>query len=96
MRPSDPSRYAPNPEVLVTDLGEELVLMHPASQAMFSLDAVGRWLWQALPDTPQGLATGLSQAFTVDADAALVDVRDWLGDLLAGDLLRAQEPSSAS
>lgn len=96
MRSPDPDRtYAPNPEVLVTDLGEELVLMHPASQGMFSLDAVGRWLWQALPATPQDLASGLGQAFTVEPEVALLDVQDWLADLLEGDLLRAQEPASA-
>lgn len=41
--------WLPNPDVLPTDLGDELVLMDSASSVMFSLNAAGRLLWQALP-----------------------------------------------
>ena len=41
--------FAPSPEVIATDLGDELLLLDPRSGEMFSLNPSGRRVWFALP-----------------------------------------------
>jgi Coenzyme PQQ synthesis protein D (PqqD) len=41
--------YTHNPTVVITDLEDELVLLNPQAKQLFSLNAVGRLLWLALP-----------------------------------------------
>ncbi|MFC5847090.1 PqqD family protein [Deinococcus petrolearius] len=63
-----------NPEVLVTDLDGELVLMHPARSEMFGLNAPGRLLWQALPRSEAALAELLAGHYGLPAGQARADV----------------------
>lgn len=77
-----------NPEVLVTDLDGELVLMHPARSEMFSLNASGRLIWQALPRTESALADLLAARYSLPSAQAGADVAAVLGALHARDLAR--------
>lgn len=80
--------WQPQPDLLVTDLGDELVLMHPQRSEMFSLNAAGRLLWSRLPATPEQLADVLVQTYGLDAAQAHADAKAVLDDLAARDLIR--------
>ena len=82
------SMWQANPDVLVTDLDGELVLMHPGRGEMFSLNASGRLIWQALPQTGEALAERLSARYGLPPEQAGADVAAILGALHARDLAR--------
>lgn len=77
-----------NPDVLVTDLGDELVLMHPGRSEMFSLNAAGRLLWQGLPAAPDALADLLAGHYGLDSAQAQADTAAVLTDLQARGLVQ--------
>ncbi|WP_161883200.1 PqqD family protein [Deinococcus alpinitundrae] len=70
-----------NAEVLVTALDDELVLMHPTSNQMFSLNPSGRLVWQALPRTEAALAGLLTAQYDLSPEQAGQDVHALLLDL---------------
>lgn len=77
-----------NPEVLVTDLHNEMVLLHPEKSEMFSLNATARELWQRLPATQQELEATLASLYGLSTAQATEDVSQVMQDLLARDLVR--------
>ncbi|GAA5511967.1 hypothetical protein Dcar01_00681 [Deinococcus carri] len=77
-----------DPDVLVTDLGDELILMHAARGLMFSLNGPGRVVWQALPGRPQDVAAALARAFDVELPRAEADAGALLADLAARGVVR--------
>ncbi|MCD0170855.1 PqqD family protein [Deinococcus sp. 23YEL01] len=79
-----------NEDVLVTDLDDELVLMHAGRSEMFSLNAAGRLLWQALPASEETLTELLRRTFDLNGAQAQLDVRAVLQDLAARDLIRPE------
>jgi hypothetical protein len=83
------TRYLVNEQVVVTDLGDELVLMEPASGKMFSLNSSGRTLWRRLPATAEELAEALCEAFEVSLEEARVDSAAWLASLSKVGLVKA-------
>ncbi|TSA79388.1 PqqD family protein [Deinococcus detaillensis] len=64
-----------NTEVLVTPLEDELVLMHPTSGEMFSLNASSRLIWTALPQTEDTLAELLATHYDLTLAQAGQDLR---------------------
>ncbi|WP_291429764.1 PqqD family protein [Deinococcus sp.] len=78
-----------NGDVLVTDLDDELVLMHAGRSEMFSLNSTGRLLWQALPATEETLTALLATTFELPGGQAQADVRAVLNDLSVRHLIRA-------
>lgn len=83
----DSNRYVMNSKVVITDLGDELVLMEPTSGKMFSLNSSGRILWQRLPATASELAAALCEAFEVSREDALEDSQAWLSALISSGLV---------
>ncbi|GAA5532718.1 PqqD family protein [Deinococcus aluminii] len=77
-----------HPDVLVTDLGDELILMHAGQGLMFSLNGPGRVAWQALPGSARDLASALAAAFDVDPQQAQADAEALLADLAARGVVR--------
>jgi hypothetical protein len=75
------------PDVLVTDLGDELVLLDPASSEMFSLNDTGRLLWQALPAHENDLTTLLEREYDLPHEQAQADVHILLTSLEARHLI---------
>ena len=97
--------YRVNPAVIETDLGEELVLLDPATREMFSLNATGRLVWRALSEGGGGGAPGraveraverIVAAFEVDADAARADVDTLVSRLAAAGLIVASVEGGAT
>jgi hypothetical protein len=87
---TDAARFRRKPGVIETNLEAELVLLDPETREMFSLNAVGRAIWRALPErTVTALATEVTRAFEVAYEPALADVRRILADLLAAGLIVA-------
>ena len=61
--------WSPNPDVLVTDLGDELVVLHAATGEMFSLNASGRAVWHSLPAPLERIEAALIAQGAPHADA---------------------------
>ncbi|MDK2014343.1 MULTISPECIES: PqqD family protein [unclassified Deinococcus] len=83
--------YEANGEVLVTDLSDELALLDPRTSRMYTLNAVGRTVWQALSGDGMGedqLVQVVTEAFDVEADQARMDIRTLLADLKREGLVR--------
>ena len=77
-----------DPDVLVTDLGDELVLLHSRTSQMYSLNAVARTAWQALPATTPALLAAVLATYDVPAGQARTDLDALLTDLVRLDMLR--------
>ena len=71
------------PGVIETDLGDELVLLDPKTQGMFSLNNTGRVIWQGLKNTEtlEMIASSLEQQFTVTLDQASLDAQALMSEL---------------
>jgi predicted Rdx family selenoprotein len=71
------------PGVIETDLDDELVLLDPKTQGMFSLNATGRVIWQGLKsaETLEVIAQNLEQQFTVTLEQAQLDVSALISEL---------------
>ncbi|AXH00710.1 PqqD family protein (plasmid) [Deinococcus wulumuqiensis] len=80
--------WTANPDILVTDLGDELVLMDPQGSLMFSLNAAGRLLWQSLPASADTLAQRLQTTYGLGAAQARADSQAVLDDLAARRLVK--------
>ncbi|WP_425147140.1 PqqD family peptide modification chaperone [Deinococcus sp.] len=81
--------YARSPDALVTDLGDELVILNAQSGEMYNLNASGRAAWQALPTSLDGVAAALV-ALGAAPEAAQADARAWLTQLEAEGLVQSQ------
>ena len=78
--------WTPNPQALVTDLGDELVVLHAESGEMFSLNASGRVAWLALPGELAGIEAALV-AQGAAPEAAHADALAWLAQMEAEGLV---------
>lgn len=79
---------APNPEILVTDLDNELVLLNPRTQAMFTLNGTGRIVWQNLgKHSAEEIAQKIVEQFEVDLQTAQQDTVSLLETLANAGLL---------
>lgn len=85
--------YRHNPSVVVTDLDDELVLLDPTSKQMFSLNAVGRVLWQELPRRGlDGALEQITEAFEVTSEQARTDAVALIENLTKSKLLEVTDP----
>ena len=83
-------RYRRLDGVIETELGTELILLDPASQAMFSLNAVGARIWRLLDSaTDAAIVAAVVTDFDVDDATASRDVAVLLGQLAEAGLLVA-------
>ena len=90
-------RYSFRDDVVVTDLGDQLVLLDPRTQEMFALDDAGRFIWQALPTSSLGqVADALAAHYGIGLATAAADVLDLVAELGDAGLLRAVSPAEPS
>lgn len=75
--------YRPRADVIVTDLEGEVILLDPVSVEMYSLGNVACMVWQALPGTPDELATAIVSTYDVEYQQALEDIHTMLHELSA-------------
>lgn len=82
-------RLAPSPQALESSVGDETVLLHLGNDTYYGLDDVGTRIWAllkegaALPAIRDRLAT----EYEVEPATVEADMRRFLGDLLAHDIL---------
>jgi len=68
-------RYRRRAQVIETDLGAELILLDPATQQMFTLNATGREVWRALDGRAvDDIAAHIVATFDVTREVAMTDV----------------------
>ncbi len=80
---------SPNPEIIVTELDDELVLLNPRTQAMFTLNGTGKMIWQNLGQhNAEEIAIKITGAFEIDSETAQKDVMALLETLEASGLIQ--------
>jgi hypothetical protein len=79
---------SPNPEIIVTELDDELVLLNPRTQAMFTLNGTGKVIWQHLgKNTAEEIAVKITETFEIDVTTAQNDTSALLESLEKSGLL---------
>jgi len=82
------TRYKPATDLIETDLGTELALLNPTTQAMFSLNKTGRLIWQVLPQLGiGGAAQAVVKQFDVSPKQAEQEAKGLVESLLESGLL---------
>lgn len=86
------NQYMRRADVIETDLEDELVLLDPETQEMYSLNPTGRALWRALPaEGTHELVRALTDEFEVDPATAERDVIAWIDTLSQARLVLRSE-----
>jgi hypothetical protein len=78
------ARVSVRPDVLVSEVGGELVMLNLASEGYFGLDAVGARLWTALTtsDSIQKAHDILLEEYDVTAEQLRRDLEELIGRLV--------------
>lgn len=89
------ANYEQNPEIIETDLEDELILLDPATQEMFSLNETGRMVWNELPTSSiTEIVTLIKNKFDVSSEIAEQDVNDLISNLSEAGLLISNSESN--
>jgi coenzyme PQQ synthesis protein D (PqqD) len=85
----DPKRRPrPSPRLAWQMIDGEAVILDVASARTLGLNPAGALIWTLLPDHDElEIAAALARRFAVDVEAALGDLREFVGDLRARGLL---------
>lgn len=83
-------RWERSRDVITTDLDDELVLLDPATGALFSLNEVGRVIWSELATASSMalIARAVTDVFEVDDATAEADVHRLVAELAEAGLVR--------
>jgi Coenzyme PQQ synthesis protein D (PqqD) len=80
--------YLRSPDVIATDLGDELILLDPRNGEMFSLNPCGRRIWFALPaHSVVQVANALCSDYEVSIERARSDAERLLDALTRAGLV---------
>lgn len=90
-------KVRPAPKVLVTRLGEEMVMLDLASERYFGLDSVGTACWEALTTAQSagGAIDTLLELYDVDEETLVRDVSGMITQLTEKELVEVSSASSA-
>lgn len=83
------SRWAISDQAIANRVGNEMVVLHLANGTYFGLDPVGALLWEGLTagDLPSEVCDRILEQYEVDRDTAEHDLRTFLDELAASDLI---------
>jgi PqqD family protein of HPr-rel-A system len=83
------SRLVPSPDAAESAVGDETVILHLKSGTYFGLDAMGTRIWTMLKDgvAPPAICERLSEEFDAEPHDVEDDVRRFLGELTANEIL---------
>ena len=83
------SVFAPNPACPVREIGDALVIMSPNGSMTHSLEDIGAFVWQQLDGKQDlgGVIAALTAEYDVDAATAEADLKAFLSELLASELV---------
>jgi Coenzyme PQQ synthesis protein D (PqqD) len=77
-----------SPDIVATDLGNEVVLLNTRTQSMFTLNATGRLVWYAIEEHDlEEIAAQLEAAFEVERDEAKKDASALIAELRTAGLV---------
>ena len=82
-------RLEPSRDAVESRVGEETVLLHLKSGTYFGLDAIGTRIWELLKQgmIPAAICSQLQAEFEVERTVVEADVRRFLDDLKANDIV---------
>ena len=81
-------RYQQHKGVVVTDLGDEIVLLDTNNQKMFSLNSVGRFIWNECIGHDLSFVIGrIVSIYKVEPKVASHDVDNIIEELLKNNLI---------
>lgn len=85
-------QLSPVSEAVESKVGDEIVILHLTNGVYFGVDAIGSIIWNSLKDGIQvsDIFTSLVSEFDVAPEVLEADMRNFLNDLLANDLVRVQ------
>jgi hypothetical protein len=83
------ARWKKDPDILATDLDDEVVLLHPKTRGMYTLNETGRVIWQLLASETRidDAVAVLTATFEVDDDTARAHAAKLFADLAAAGLI---------
>lgn len=83
------TQLTPSPDAVESRVGDETVILHLKSGVYFGLDATGTRIWALVKEgvAPAAISARLTEEFDVTAEVAEADVRRFLGDLKANNIL---------
>lgn len=87
-------KVAVNKDILVQDMGGELVLLNLASEEYFGLDDIGNVMWSCLKesDSLQGAYDRLLARFDVNPDVLKQDFLNLVAQFVEHDLVEVTNP----
>jgi hypothetical protein len=90
-------RIAVAPDVMFRTVGDESVLLHLESETYMGLDPVGTRMWTLLTasESIQGAYETLLGEYEVDGPQLRRDLEDFVGKLVAHDLVRVDSNHAA-
>lgn len=86
-------RVKPRPDVLVRQMGDELVLLNLANESYFGLDEVGTAIWRALETEPSvdAACDSLTREYDVTPERLRSDVEALVARLAQAGLVEIHE-----
>lgn len=75
-------------DIIVTDLGDELILLDPERGEMFGLNECGRRVWLSLEQASGGVVSNIAEDFRIEPARARADVDSLLSVLEHAGLIR--------
>lgn len=80
----------PNTDVIATDLDDELVILNPATRALFTLNDTGRIVWRGIVEAMpiDAIVSAVVSEFAVEPEPARTDITRLIDELIAADLVR--------
>jgi hypothetical protein len=81
----------PSPDAVDSGVGDETVILHLGNDTYYGLDPLGTRIWAMLKDgdQPPAIRGALLTEYDVEAGVLEADMRKFLSDLLAHDILIA-------
>jgi len=96
VQPEGPGPLGPSPRVLFGEYGEDIVVGNMETKASFSLTGVAADMWKAVVEhgSLEAAVAKLSNEYEVDEGVLRADLRGFVEDLLARDLLERSDVST--
>jgi hypothetical protein len=86
---TDTTRFAISDDTVAEEIEGELVLLDLQGDVYFSLNPVGRVIWEAIAEEKAfgEVVDGICEEFEVEREVAAEDARDFLNDAIERELL---------
>jgi hypothetical protein len=83
--------FTPSDEAVDSSVGDEVVILHLGNNTYYGLDPLGTRIWAMLKEAhqPRAIRDALLAEYNVSAQVLEADMRKFLSDLLAHDILVA-------